>query len=432
MRYKSGLIILALTSILSSCGGKAPFSNTAHLVDVTAPMMLSDKKTEEVKIPGTKMAKDWHSAINFVNDSIDNYVSEHDLTHVKPLTIKGAKSFSFYSAPILAKDNLYFIDSNHNIYSVDNKTKQLNWKVLDYSSSILKGLSGATITYSDDMLFVTLGSRDILVLNANNGHEILRKSLSDIVRSPIAYKKGLLFAKTVGNNIYAIDVKTGRQVWAHGGMPEVIFSGAETSPVVTGKYLIATLNAGELMLIDIEKGEKLWEIDFSSELDIIPGMAPANVSSQPVLRGKHLVLSTNTNYLYKIDIEKSEIMWQKSIEDIQNINVIGNYIYLTTSGKELAAVELSSGEIKWITSLRESNVKDAVKPDIYFAPVMVNGKLSLVSLGGQALIINPRNGNIEHRTVISTKPIRSFIVANGFFEVFTENGSILSAIDVAK
>ena len=162
----------------------------------------------------------------------------------------------------LDKNNLYFVTSTGQFYSVNYKTNNLNW-LLDLSTTKEGQSSGlffsSPIIHSYDKLFVS-NSVGTYSIDSRNGKIYWELPFSTNVR-PIVLENFLILASKEGF-ILSLDSKTGKVIWSKN-----LFNkkkklkqkkiGSITSLLLVSNKILATTSKGFFFFIDYKNGEVL-------------------------------------------------------------------------------------------------------------------------------------------------------------------------------
>ncbi len=382
---KFSVIILACL-IISSCDYIGT-TRVRKLIDLTTKLDATSK--EYITLDGTKHV--------FVNKSR----SYHRLSQG-----------NIIGKPIMHADVIYNVDKKGNV-SAFSTTKNKNiWKVKLAGESLSTFKSGG-ITYRDNKLYVTNGSRYLFVLDAVNGDEIMRKKFPDIVRTkPVIYKNNVI-VQTVSNQTIAFNHNSWNLIWAHETAPEKIAIKDNVDPVIVGDKILINYSSGEFVALDANSGEEKWRY-YLTEIEksvVNPGLNQEIILTTPLTNKGHAYIATSQGKLVKINLNTGLPTWQIDAEDIQSMKILGNSLYVTTNARQIAAVNMQNGQVKWIGDLISESYKKARKAKpTYFQQAFVSklaGKntINVIASNGELyqFVQNEHGGYSSKPKILSIK-----------------------------
>jgi outer membrane protein assembly factor BamB len=169
------------------------------------------------------------------------------------------------------------------------------------------------------------------------------------VQIPPTESNGIAFFGTgKGSIFFAIDVKTGRQLWKRNLASAV--DRLVSSPVAYQNTIIYLTKSRNVYAFDQRSGRTLWK------------QSIAEVSSgKPVTSGSLLIFWTLDNrdsipgYLYAIDMTTGAVRWQQLInfnefatdDDTLDLYPTDKTLYVDNSKRSLAAIDLATGTVRW-------------------------------------------------------------------------------------
>lgn len=157
--------------------------------------------------------------------------------------------------------------------------------------------------------------------------------------------------------VVALNAADGKEVWStklgRAGAPGG-FAGARATPTVTDKELFAVNQWGEMVCLDLAKGEVKWRKDFTKDFG---GKAPGwGYSESPLADGKLVAVTPGgaNGAVVAMDQQTGEVLWRtKDFTDdahysslvIGEIGGVRQYIQLTPAS--VAGVAATDGKLLW-------------------------------------------------------------------------------------
>jgi outer membrane protein assembly factor BamB len=351
---KQRLIIFLLPFILTSCGLGA--KKIKNIVELTP--RLSVESNETIQIDSTVKT---------------NIFSPEQLQNKEYTVAK----YKIISEPVFNKAVAYTIDTKGNISAFSMKDKSIMWS---YNISTNKSdyYVGGGILCHNDKLYVTYGSRFLVVLDSRSGHEIIRKELSDITRvKPVLINNHTIVVQTVTNQILAINIDNLNFVWQHEGVIETLSSSYHVSPIVQNNHVIVNYNSGQILALEAGSGQVLWTNDLSSHQEIgLPNFEAASILCKPIVNNSHIYIANSAGKIVKLDIMTGNILWQTKAYDVQSMLLAGNSLFITNNAGQIAAISTDFGKVKFVADLNDGKDIKKVKASSFLTPII--GKVAEV------------------------------------------------------
>ena len=408
-------LVLTLAFMVSACNGKS--ASSVHSITSFTPELEQESSSEQIKIPAPKEAYDWGDSINFVNTQPSNFALNQLSEKFK---IRTLSSNDIISPPIIFNQRVFILDSKSNVICYSLTQSKRLWIRNVSLSKVDKQYSSGGIAYDSDRLYITNGSRDFIVIDAESGYEILRKRLPDIVKTPSVIHKHMVFVKTISNKLLALDKNTANLLWQNEGLPEVLYGQSIVTPVVHKNQLILSYLSGELVVLDVNTGQETWRINLvdTATNDILPEFAPVNLEYQPIIHDESIYVASNIGYIFKIKIKDGTISWQKPLQDIQSMNKVGNVLIIVNNARYVAALSLETGRIIWSNKLADkSNAKEALRYMYALTPILIDDGLNIITNSGKVYQLNPFDGSVTNIINIEKYAQHFTINSNKFYIV---------------
>ena len=176
------------------------------------------------------------------------------------------------------------------------------------------------------------------------------------VSSPI-YSDGVIFFGSDDGNVYAVDAKTGRQVWRHttgGPVP--------STPAIGGDTLYIGSYDGKFYALNARTGAMRWKFATDGERRFeakgLHGMQPKNQTiadpfdvflSSPVLAEGMVYFGSGDGHVYALSAASGELKWRFETGDVVHAApaYADGVLYFGSWDSYLYAVDARSGAQKW-------------------------------------------------------------------------------------
>ena len=245
------------------------------------------------------------------------------------------------AAPTVKNGYVYAVNINNQLEAINYRTGEPTWS----HSGIMEIaglLGGASPALTSDLLIVPYTSGEVYALHPGNGLPLWSESLVSLTKlDPISSLFHIKARPVVkGNHVYLIgnggvmsclDANSGKTLWTH-------TVGGIRSPAVSGDYLFMVTNNNELACFNRFNGKVIWVQQLPRYLD------PENKSDPilwagPILVGKALALSGSNGKALIVSIEKGDTVQELDIGSRTLLSPIAvdNTLVFLTDHAELVA-----------------------------------------------------------------------------------------------
>jgi outer membrane protein assembly factor BamB len=223
------------------------------------------------------------------------------------------------TSPVVADGFVVFGSGDHNVYALDAKTGAKKWS----------GTTGYIFTANP------LVASGVVVIGDQGGNIDgfdlpTGKLLWNVAAGPIdvaaASSHNLAFLVSEDHSVYALNIKSGQQVWQY-GMDDY----AQYSPIVAGNLVIVANRAGQLLGLDAQTGKLVWQTRLSG-----------TPFSQPIFWAQQnaIVLKIDDHQIGAFDAASGRIRWLYTTKQVVTTPVANdNFITVATSGGNVVALQ---------------------------------------------------------------------------------------------
>ena len=369
----SSLIILLLL-MLSAC--QYPQSVTA---DKLTPKISASNNFYDYKLPGLETLSSWDGPIS----------ANIKLNDIKKFSSYNLLSNNISAPPTINNNTLYVLDTKSNLYSFDliNNLPKLQWKLSLLQDG--KQYQGGGILYSSGKLYISNGSQYLFIIDAIKGNHIAIKKFREIVKSKPIFKSGIAYVQDIHNNIYAYDTNKNITDWAIRNSSADLINIYTRTMMENQDSLISLASNGLLSKINKEQGREIWQKDlYQFSASKINGTIK-DFTNSGVIKDGYIYTSNGNGQLYKVDLKTGNIVFDIDLPNIQNINIIGNLIFIVNSGHQVVAISSSSGKIIWSQNIFQKEIGHIA---IIMAPQIFSNQLLIVTNQGLLVILDPITG----------------------------------------
>lgn len=266
-----------------------------------------------------------------VGNGVDKYYSQLQPT---------ADDDAVYVASREGKVQAFSIKEGKQLWSVDFSGHESN--KFNRSARFSGGIHLAL-----DTLYIGTENAQVLAIDKSNGElRWLAKVSGEVIASPV-YSAGLIIVHTSRGDLIALDSESGEQKWVlNNKQPNLTLRGSATPSISQGGIVYGRAD-GFVAAALLETGQPLWQLPVArpygaTELDRI-----VDADMKPIIHnGVIYVLAYNGN-LVAIDLLKGQQLWERKYSGYSDIALSGSTLYLSDYRGYLYAVDRNDGDEIW-------------------------------------------------------------------------------------
>lgn len=201
-----------------------------------------------------------------------------------------------------------------------------------------------------DSIYIGTENAQVLSFDKDNGELRWLVNVSgEVVAQPV-YASGYVIVHTTRGDLIALDSDTGKEVWTLNNKQPTLSLRGSSSPEVSQGGVIYGRADGYISVALVEDGRPLWQLPVArpfgaTELDRV-----IDVDMKPIIRnGIIYVLAYNGN-LVAIDLRKGEQIWSRKYSGYTDIALSGTTLYLTDYRGHIFAIDYDTGTEQWMNA----------------------------------------------------------------------------------
>ncbi len=392
MKYKCLILAILLTILLVACGGgelSTPPVATQPIETPTATMPPAEPGTvlwtfaTEGEIWSSPAVQDGVAYIG----SDDQSVYAIDIA-TRQLKWKFATDAIVRSRPAVADETVYFSSDDGYLFAVDAKSGAQVWK-FDMGRPLLErkpvpegwDYMQSSPAVADGIVYSGTTNMSFFAVDAKTGQEVWRTQIGLYVRSSPAVVDGVVFFGDWLGTVYALDAKTGAAKWTFATYGPVI-----PSPTVVDGVVYVGSKFPCLFALDAATGEQKWCFAYPSGI-------PWVESSAAVADGTVFVGSSDWYKVNAVDAATGELKWQFTTKgDPWSSPAVSNgTVYIGSTGGYLYALDAAAGTELWkVKTDAALKTVDPVRFDggVVSSPVVVDGVIYFGGLDGKLYAVS--------------------------------------------
>jgi len=436
MLRKALLTALSLT-VISACAEKQKVKLKGERITIKPEqtMLQADLSLADLKVilPTQINYQDWTQEGGFADHAplhpkIDKVVSKAWKKSVGS-TLKSYQSFS--SSPIIFNDTIYNINTDHEIIALDTKTGKKQWDLeLDSELDPDQVITPGALAIDGTSLIAVLGSGDLYSINLVSKKINWHKNLNEPVRSAPTIKDGQVFINSLNNKLSVFNIANGDLIWTHTGLNEKLTILGDSSPAIGQNIVVVTYSSGEIYALDIKTGGEIWSDTLASTSTFDLSENILDVVASPVIVGNLLHVVNYNGKLTTFNLKSGQKYWTRNVSSVTTPWIAGNSIFIVAENGLLACIYRKTGQVKWVVNLNETmhaklDEEDRAK-SIFTSPFLAGNRIVVASNKGYIASFDPNNGDLSKTVNIKESISVNPIVADGALYFLTDRANIIS------
>ena len=434
IRFSKGLALLVLVVTLSACtqNKKLPIGERLSILDNSEEQQFLAQKTL-INIPSATINKSWTQNGGNSNHIASNFKAGISLKEVWLENFgKGiSKRDISLAVPVVLDNRIFVMDANGLVSAFNFNNGTLLWENdLSLSSKNHKETKSKAsgLAVDNNLLFATTGFGGIYAMDVVTGAPKWRKVLEAPIRISPTITPNMLLVQTVDNKLYALDKMTGNELWRFGVAFEdtVIAGGASPAYDSENNIVVAGFSNGEVVVLNGTIGTPLWSHMLVSNSQVNNSTEINAIGAYPIVQNGNIYAISNSNTMIALDVRTGDILWKNEIGSLQNMSLVGDYLFVISNKNILYAIDKNNGNIAWNLDMRDYLLDDTTNGEIYASqPMIINSNILLAFSNGRIFRINSKDGTLLAKTNLNTDISNGLIAVNGRVIAVSDDADII-------
>ena len=354
-------------------------------------------------------------------------------------------------SPVVADNGRVFVmDGEATVTAVDSSSGAVAWTASvkpdeqEFRRSMFSfGLGGSStgggfgggVAVGGGKVFISSGYRTITAVDQATGAVLWTTPVDVPVHGAPTVSGSRVYVVDVENQIFALDVNTGQQVWSYRGIPEPARIMRASSPAVTGETVIAPFSSGELVALRASTGQSVWQQVLSRTSRTSALSEIRDIAGRPVVSRGVVYAVGHSGVMSAIDVRTGQPKWQLPISGVNAPLPVGDVVYVVSKSGELTVVNRDSGQVYWTRDLNEGLARQeggvfgmwdrTVRP-IWSGPLLASNRLVLTNSFGDLVAFDPKTGAQTASLKLGAPVYIAPAAYNGALYVLTDGGQLIS------
>lgn len=388
-----------------------------------------DADNMNIELPTARLVKNWAQMGGNGSHSMPHATFKGDFDIAWKESIgSGSDSTKFLLAgPVILNGHIYTIDTKGSVQARNAKTGALAWSFETAPKDKTLHHSGGGVAAAGDKLFVATPYGEVIALEITSGYEIWRNTLPYPVRSAPTVDGERVYVSTSSNHMIAYDAISGEKLWQHEGTIETTSFVGGAAAATARRVVLVPYSTGELFALRAENGHTLWNETLSSLRTLSTTSVLSQIRARPVIYKGMVIALSQGERMMALDFRTGQRIWDKEIGGVHTPAVTDSFIFVITNENDIVCLIRDTGKVAWVKGLPRYAKPEKKKGRYHWSgPTMAGGYLVLTGTNGQALFLDPSNGDIQKTLDLSGPTRLSPIAADEMLYFLTDKGQLVA------
>ncbi|MBK1636204.1 PQQ-binding-like beta-propeller repeat protein [Rhodovulum adriaticum] len=433
MNLGRAIAILAAVASLAACSQKEPIL-PGERVGVRDALGLEAEAPETrasaaIALPGAVNRADvpqpggnaahqpWHAALS----------AQPALRWSTGIGSGNSRRFRITATPVVAGGVVYAMDARSHVTAVSTGGQALWTRDLTPEFERNQDAGGGGLAFGGGRLFATTGFGTLVALKPDTGEVLWTQRTEAPVTGAPVYSDGTVYVVSRDNRAWAVRAADGRVQWEVPGTPlrAGLIGGA--APAVAGDLAFFPLGSAELVAVRRDTGVRAWAASIAGQRRGLVYAQIDDIAADPVVVGGAVYAGNQAGRLVRLSRDTGERAWTAEEGAYGAILPVGGAVFVVSDQAQLVRLDAGSGDVVWAVDLpyfTKSKAKRRKAIHAHFGPVLAGGRLWVASDDGVLRAFSPESGAQLAQVALPGGAATRPVVAGQTLYVVSQRGTL--------
>ena len=313
----------------------------------------------------------------------------------KTNTGAGIESASYNMRPLLVQNQIYSVNTEGLVKSIDTESGKVNWSA-ETEVAAITGLAGTS-----EVILASSQDGDLNAFNILPDGLQLRWSirLKGEVRALPLIADQQVFVRTVDGRLSALSVSDGSIQWTVTRRVPALSLTGNSQPLVKGNLVIAGFDDGKISAFNRADGRTVWETTVSHPTGRTEIERLVDIDGQFIIEDGIIFVSSYQGKLAAVQAIDGSVLWSRNFSSYQSIVADEDALYLSSDNSHIWSIDRRTGSAFW--------KQEALQARKITAPLIIGDNLVVADLEGYVHWLDKSDGTLRGRV----KPTNSRYIA---------------------
>ncbi len=255
----------------------------------------------------------------------------------------GIENASYNMQPLLIQDQIFSIDTEGAVQSINAKNGRVTW----YAFTRLQAITG--LSGQDGVLIASSRNGDL------NAYDILENNLrqrwsirlNGEIRAVPVISDAQVFVRTVDGKLSALSMLDGSIQWTISRRVPAMSLTGNRRPLVQGDLVIAGFDDGKITAFSRSDGQTVWNTTVSNPAGRTEIERLVDLDGQFILKDGIIYISSYQGRLAAIQAIDGNVLWSRKFSSYQSIVADEEALYLSNDSSHIWSIDRRTGSAFW-------------------------------------------------------------------------------------
>lgn len=332
--------------------------------------------------------------------------------------------------PVIADGRIFALDSRATVSAVSAADGTVLWsRSLVPASDRSDDASGGGLALGAGLVVVATGFGEVTALDPATGEVAWVQDIEAPAAAAPLVSGGRVYVIGRDNRAWAIDAANGRVKWQQRSTAENAAVNGGASPADAGRVVLLPFSSGELAAVLPQSGIRIWQAAVSGSR---PGAALSvigDITADPVVDGARVYVGNQAGRLVALRRQNGERLWTANIGALNPVWSEGNSVFAISDDNRLVRLDARTGEVIWSRDLpgwKTRNTRKRREVYVNYGPILAGGQLMVASSDGKIRRFDPVTGTEAEPIKLPGGASSNMAVVDGTLYLITERGTLVA------
>jgi outer membrane protein assembly factor BamB len=298
---------------------------------------------------------------------------------------EGIDTTSYNMQPLLNQGQIFSVDTEGMVTSVNAQSGRVNWTSFTRLASIT-GLAGG-----EGVVIVSSKNGDLVAYDIEDKNLRQRWAIrlkGEIRATPVIVDEQV-FVRTVDGKLSALSLLDGAIQWTVSRRVPALSLTGNSRPLIEGRLVIVGFDDGKISAFNRNNGQTIWEVTVSNPSGRTEIERLVDLDGQFIFRDGIIYVSSYQGRLAAIQAIDGNVLWSRKFSSYQSIDADEEALYLSSDDSHIWSIDRRTGTAFW-----KQEVLHARK---ITAPMVIGENLVVADLEGYVHWFDKSDGTLLGR-----------------------------------
>jgi outer membrane protein assembly factor BamB len=390
---------------------------------------LAENKSVAIRLPAQRANSEWTHGIGSPAHRTSHPAlgAAPTLLWSAPIGAGDSKRNRIVADPVVAGGRVFTLDAHATVAATSTEGAAVWSTDLTPPRDDAGDATGGGLAYGDGKLFVTSGFGTLTALDPATGAVLWQQDLLSGGSGAPTYSKGLVYVTSGDDTGWAIEADTGRVRWQLGALPNVGNVLGAPAPAVNNKFVIYGYGDGEVQAAFRKGGMRHWVSQLAGSQRDRALTRLNDITGEPVIDGKTVYVGSNAGRMVALDLDTGERKWTAREGAIGTMWPVGGSVFAINLENQLMRLNARDGSPVWSVQLPnyvKFTQRRATEVFANYGPVVAGGRVIVASNDGQLRFFDPKDGQQVYAVEVPNGATTGAVVAGRTLYVVSSKGEL--------